>query len=925
MKKQVMVILLLLVILLIDVSIAPEIEEDYLPNELIIKYKDNIVIEDSEAVKELSLITGLDKPEQVEKLIKSKEIYNLKFNENINIQDAIKTYEELEDIEYAEPNYIFTTTITPDDTLYTDLWGLPNINAEQTWNITTGSPSVIIAIIDTGIDWNHPDLASNIWNNTDEDCTDGTDEDGNGYIDDCRGYDFVNVTSGCTDNDCTLEDNNPTDAFGHGTHVAGTVGAISNNGVGVTGICWNCSLMAVRAGYKDSSNQGSLAVSDVVQALNYATINNATIISMSFGGSDSATVQAAINDSYNNGTILVASAGNDGTNTKKYPCAYTNVICVAATDSDNTSASYSNYGNWINLSAPGTGIWSTYYNDTYASQQGTSMSTPLVAGAIGLIKTLFPNKTQIQIENTLNNTGTSVDFNGFNLSRINIYSAILSYDNILPIVNLTSPLDNSVNLTQNQTFVCNVIDWQLDNITFQIWNSTNLYYNETRDVSGMISSQEFNLTDIPYNNYKWNCLAYDEKNNFANAGSNFTLIIGNITVALISPINDTNVNIDFNEFNCSAQTESTKSLTNITFSLWNSTDLIYNLSRNISGTLNSSLFNYTFSTEAEYKWYCQAFNNVSLSAISNNNTIIYDATLPVINLSDPSDSTSYASNSQTINFGFNVSDDNNIANCSLILGEIINQTNTTITKGIINFSATFPPAVYNWNVNCTDNANNMGNSSMRSFTITAPPITTALGGGGGGSSSTAKTYIISNKQISDGYTKELSKNDKVKFTFFDKEAEQHILTVNEIGKDFVEITIQSDPISLKLGIGQSAKVNLTSPQYYDLYVRLNSIENNKADLTIQIINEEIPRVSEPTITSEGVLEDLGESADEIELLTAELDKLKNIVYIIVALILLAIIYLLFKEKKLLKHSRIRKKVLKKYRKTFKDNVRVKKR
>ncbi len=921
MKKEVIILGVLFFIILVlingilgDLNNKNE-KEDYVLGELIVRYKDNIIIEDKEVVKELAVVNDVEKPSDVKKIVPGIELYNLKFDlsEDVEIQEIVEKYENMEDVEYAELNYImrtfdnfdngldFRSFSEPNDADYSLQWGLGNINANLAWNLTTGNSSVVIAIIDTGVDWDHPDLANNIWNNTDEDCDNSTDLDNNGYNGDCKGYDFVNVDiSGCYENeDCDTEDNNPMDFHGHGTHCSGIAGAVSNNNLGIAGVCWNCSIMAVRAGYKDTGENGALAVDDVAQALYYASDNNATIISMSFGGSDSATIKNAIDCAYANGSILVAAAGNNQGNTKVYPCGYDNVICVAWTDSNNNSADGSNYGSWVNLSAPGTGIWSTYYNDTYSNQSGTSMATPFVAGGIGLIKTLFWDKNQTEIADVLNNTGTKVDFSGYNLSRINVYSAILSLDNLKPKVSLVSPLNNQINVSQNHSFFCNASDWQLKNLTLQIWNSSNdLYYNESKNISGIFNETSFNVS-LNYATYHWNCLVYDVEDNYAYADSNFTLYIGNLSVSLISPVNNSYKNLADIDFNYSVQTESGKTLTNISFYLWNSSDLIYNLTANLSGIFNSFIFNYSFSVQDNYKWNCKAYNNISESASGLSNfSLIYDNENPNVSLMEPADSSSYTSNSQTIVFGFNVSDNNDIANCSLIINGVVNLINSSVDKNIIqSFSQSFSPRTYNWNINCSDDAGNIGNSSVRSFVVNAdsrPPP------GGGSSSSTSsaiitsKTYVISNEQVSKGYTKELGIKDKIKFIFFDEKAEEHVLSVNEINKSYVKIIIQSSPMSLILGIGQSAKLNLTSNDYYDLYVKLNSIENNKAELTIQTIHEEIPKVP---ITGKVVEEKQESLIEEDENIGEELKKLKTIIYILVVIVILVIIYLLFREKK----------------------------
>ena len=371
---------------------------------------------------------------------------------------------------------------------------------------------------------------------------------------------------------------------------------------------------------------------------------------MSFGGTNSIAFEQAINYSYGNGSILIAAAGNSGLNSKIYPCGYENVICVAALDQSNNGASYSNYGDWVKIAAAGTNVYSTYFDDTYNSLTGTSMSTPMVSGAIGLIKSLF-DKNGTEIINKLINTGSEVNFTNVMINRINLDSAILSFDDILPEVNLEKPEDNHINLTLNQTFKCNGTDWQLQNVSLEIWNSTNdLFYNETKNINGKVDETEFNVV-LEYDNYEWNCLYNDVRSNNAYASFNFSLVIGNIDNKLILPKNNSYGNTLMQSFNCSAQTEPSKELTNVSFSLWNSSELIYKINKNISGLTDETNFNYNFSEEGMYSWNCLAFNNNSeFSMGSSNFTYIYDITNPLVSLLDPINTSSYSSDLQLINF-----------------------------------------------------------------------------------------------------------------------------------------------------------------------------------------------------------------------------------------------------------------------------------
>jgi subtilisin family serine protease len=334
----------------------------------------------------------------------------------------------------VEPNFKVRATAIPNDTLFSYMWALRNtgqtggtanadIDAVSAWNITTGSDDVIIAIIDTGIDYTHPDLASNIWTNPGEIAGNGIDDDHNGYIDDVHGYDF------CTYGGYT-RNSDPMDEHSHGTHVAGTIGAVSNNNTGVTGINWHCKLMACR--FLNEDGYGSTA--DAIDAINYAVANGAKVLNNSWGGSGySASLAAAITNAKDNGVLFVAAAGNESTDNDsapQYPACYQieNVIAVAATDDDDALAYFSNYGqNTVHLGAPGVSILSTVLNNEYSWYSGTSMATPHVSGAAALLLAQNPAITLNELKARLISTGDQVSsLAGKTISgrRLNAYNAL---------------------------------------------------------------------------------------------------------------------------------------------------------------------------------------------------------------------------------------------------------------------------------------------------------------------------------------------------------------------------------------------------------------------------------------------------------------------------------------------------------------------
>jgi subtilisin family serine protease len=283
----------------------------------------------------------------------------------------------------CEANLVRTASRTPSDPRLGDLYGLTRMDAENAWNVTTGSPSVMVAVIDTGVEYNHTDLIDNIVVNNGETPGNGIDDDSNGYIDDYFGYDFYS------------EDGNPVDEHGHGTHCAGIVGARGDNGRGVVGINWSVGILPVRV----LGPGGSGSDADVAAGMYYAIARGASILSLSLGGpSFSAVLDDAVQYARDQGVLVIAAAGNDyGQNLDvepSYPASlsYDNMVAVAATDSTDGLAYFSNYGSSsVHVAAPGDAILSTYLEDTFAYMSGTSMATPYVAGIAALMKSANPS------------------------------------------------------------------------------------------------------------------------------------------------------------------------------------------------------------------------------------------------------------------------------------------------------------------------------------------------------------------------------------------------------------------------------------------------------------------------------------------------------------------------------------------------------
>ena len=343
-------------------------------------------------------------------------------------------------VRYAEPDHILQAIQTlPDDPDLGSLWGLNNtgqsggtpdadIDAPEAWDIATGNDDVVAAVIDTGVDYTHPDLVSNIWSNPLE-TVNGVDDDGNGYVDDVNGWDFVN------------NDNTPLDDYGHGTHVAGTIAAAGNNAVGVVGVNWRCRIMSL----KFMDNSGSGVTSDAIDALNYASGLrrrgiNVRLTNNSWGGGGEDALSDAIRESGDDGLLFVAAAGNLSSDNDRfpfYPASYpwSNIIAVAATDRRDTLAYFSQYGaTSVDLAAPGVDILSTTFGGGYGTKSGTSMATPHVSGVAALLWSTWPDASWQDVRDAILKgvdpipALAHITVTG---GRLNAYKALLSLFRIL--------------------------------------------------------------------------------------------------------------------------------------------------------------------------------------------------------------------------------------------------------------------------------------------------------------------------------------------------------------------------------------------------------------------------------------------------------------------------------------------------------------
>jgi subtilisin family serine protease/PKD repeat protein len=299
-------------------------------------------------------------------------MYELTLAQDGDVERVIAVLNEDPAVEWAEPDYLaYAADTIPNDPLFAGQWGLSQIDAPGAWDVVTGTPLVVIAVLDSGLDMSHPDLADRVWTNPGEVPGDGVDNDVNNHIDDIHGWDFI------------YDDNDPSDDNGHGTQVAGIAAATTDNGSGMAGVCWNCEIMPVKV----MQMSGVANYSDIVKGIYYAAEKGAEIINISLGGySDSSALQEAIQYALEKDAVVVAGAGNDNVSTPFYPAAYPEVLAVAGTTESDTKAAFSNYGSWIDVSAPGEAITSTFLGGGYGPVNGTSFAAPYASGLAALLR-----------------------------------------------------------------------------------------------------------------------------------------------------------------------------------------------------------------------------------------------------------------------------------------------------------------------------------------------------------------------------------------------------------------------------------------------------------------------------------------------------------------------------------------------------------
>ncbi|MDX9856686.1 MAG: PKD domain-containing protein [candidate division Zixibacteria bacterium] len=426
--------------------------------------------------------------------------YVVHFDQKADLDEVMKAYLDDPNVESVEKNGIHAMYATPNDGYYSYQWHLNqasdhDVDAPEAWNIETGNTAIILAILDSGTRYYHPDLGGvnasptnpgasrgNMWINTTElNGTSGVDDDGNGYVDDWIGWDFINGVSNCwSGEDCTTADNDPRDFNGHGTHTAGIIGMLTNDGYGMAGIAggWGSGsqavtgngikIMPLRMGYSYNylgQEYGVVMMDAAASAFYYAANNGARIASCSWGSSNSGGIGAAADYFIASGGVIFVAAGNDGSQTADYLNGRGDCVSVAATDENDNGASFTTYGTWVDICAPGNNIYATYHDHTdpntnyWAALSGTSMATPLTAGVAGLIWSQNPTWTASQVKTQLFSTADNIDaylssqyIGKMGSGRVNAYAAVNTGPPPAPVANFSgSPTTGTAPLTVNFT------------------------------------------------------------------------------------------------------------------------------------------------------------------------------------------------------------------------------------------------------------------------------------------------------------------------------------------------------------------------------------------------------------------------------------------------------------------------------------------
>ncbi|KYK24026.1 hypothetical protein AYK24_06840 [Thermoplasmatales archaeon SG8-52-4] len=463
--------------------IDDKIINEYIPGMFIVKFRDEEIV-NSPSIRALNneyQVISIEKVFKKAENTRLDNIYVFHVPKDENILSIIEDYSSNQDVLYAEPNCIVgVLPVVPDDERFFQQWALNNsgqfggisdcdIDAPEAWDTEKGESDIIIASVDSGVDYGHEDIASNIWNNDDEIADNGIDDDGNGYIDDVIGWDFCN-----DDNDPNDELTNP--QYGHGLRCAGLHSAVTNNVIGIAGVTWYCKTMVLRC-YQDYYNLEYYA-----NGIKYAADNGADVINIEMGISTySELIEDSVNYAYEKGCYMVAAAGNLNLSVPIYPAAFENVTSVGATnqrdercdESDWGIGHGSNHGDWVDVAAPGNYLWLLYPDDNYGLMAGggTSLAAPHVAGLAGLILSKNPSLSPDEVKALICDEEYVDPYSSqyyIGTGRINAYNSLIATPQFNPpeAPDIEGPTSGKVGTAY--TFTFNSVDLDGDDVYYYI-------------------------------------------------------------------------------------------------------------------------------------------------------------------------------------------------------------------------------------------------------------------------------------------------------------------------------------------------------------------------------------------------------------------------------------------------------------------------
>jgi len=624
-------------------------------------------------------------------------------------------------IEYVHSDHYVHAFAIPNDPSFPIQWGLHNtgqaepqgagtvhadIHAPLTWDMTTGSTNVIVAVIDTGIDYTHPDLQNNMWVNAGEIPNNGIDDEGDGFVDDVYGVNFS--TSPNT--------GDPMDDNGHGTHVAGIIGMEGNNNTGATGVNWHVRLMALK--FLDKNGQGQ--TSDAIQAFIYAQAHGVKVINCSWGGTTfDQGLQDAITNAHNAGIVVVAAAGNNNSGnchdrTLYYPANMNHVIAVAATNNKDTKACFSVEGTGISMGAPGVDIYSTFASTpsspNYQYLDGTSQAAPHVAGVAALIFSVAPTLTPAQVRLAMENNvdvPAGWDTVHWGHGRLDAFQAVRSvFDTTPPTVQITAPTTGStvsgtvtVTATASDDHAIGRVEFEIDGVLkatvstapYQFNWDTTLYTNATHHVKAT---------------------AFDIATNTAISTVAVTVLNGSPTVAFTNPLDS---QVLSGTVNATATASGTGGIRRVEFYL----------DGTLIKTATTAPYGFTLDTKPSangpHTLLAKAFDGVgNNNSASINVTFSNDVTPPSVSFLSPA-------NNGTVSGNFAISiqatDDVGVTRVELYLD---NNLMSTLTAQPYNFSLNATGLANGSHVLLAKGYDAAGNIGSASITVTLAPASTGV-------------------------------------------------------------------------------------------------------------------------------------------------------------------------------------------------------